>query len=226
MTEHPPAETAADHRPRGSGRTGRYQPALVVVANPPWRERAHGQAPWVEARRDRAAGTADMTGRPSMDEFRSPAQVKRAGKLANLWTFFWRWAVWRVFDANPDGCPGVAALITPSVWLYAPTHEGMRSYLRQTADEGYVVDLSPEGFRPDTSTRVFPGVQHPICLGVFTRHGPPRRDTPARVRHTTMAGTRQRKLEQLQALRPPASTAAERADASNPSSEERHRDPS
>ena len=47
----------------------------------------------------------------------------------------------------------------------------MREYLRRTADEGWIIDLSPEGHQPEVNTRVFPGVQHPLCIGIFARYG-------------------------------------------------------
>jgi hypothetical protein len=118
-----------------------------------------------------------------------------------MWTFFWRWATWKVFDANPEEPAGIVSLITPKAYLTSESYAGMRRYLRETADEGWIIDLSPEGFQPSVPTRIFPGVQQPICIGVFARFGPPDRNSPAHIHHTTVIGSQQEKFSQLLALR-------------------------
>lgn len=71
----------------------------------------------------------------------------------------------------------------------------MRHCLREAADEGWAVGLSPEGAYSDTRTRVFPDVKQEICIAVFVRHGAPDAGTPARVwRLDVPAGTREEKF--------------------------------
>lgn len=172
---------------------------MVVIGNPPWRERAQGEAPWLEAPRDERR-PPDLAERPSLDEFRAPGQAKRAFNLSNMWTFYWRWAAWKVFDAHPDDTMGVVVLITPKAYVASESHAGMRRYLRETADEGWIVDLSPEDFRADTSSRIFPAVQQPICIGIFARYGAGSRTQPACVHHIGIKGVRMEKLDKLAAL--------------------------
>jgi hypothetical protein len=112
-----------------------------------------------------------------------------------MWTYFWRWSTWKAFEANDPA--GVVALITPSAYLTSKSYAGMRQYLRRIADEGWIIDLSPEDHRSDTSTRVFPETQHPICIGVFVRSGNPQPDSPAPVHYTALAGTQQQKFDAL-----------------------------
>lgn len=188
----------------GANRIKTDQPVMVVIGNPPWRENARGSARWLEEPRDQRPGSADtLQRRPSLDEFREPAQSRRAFNLSNMWTFFWRWATWKVFDAqSSEGDPaGIVALITPKAYVGSESHVGMRRYLRETADEGWIIDVSPEGFRPDVPSRLFPGVQQEICIGIFARYGAPKMNVPARIHHTAVTGNQQQKFEQLSALR-------------------------
>lgn len=182
---------------QGANRIKRDEPVMVVVGNPPWRERARGEAPWLEAPRDPRIVPVDLRARPSLDEFRAPGQGKREFNLSNMWTFFWRWATWKIFDSDPANPAGIVALITPKPYVTSESHAGMRRYLRETADEGWIIDVSPERFQPDVSTRLFPEVQQPICFGIFARYGQVDRETPACVHHTVVTGLRERKVEQL-----------------------------
>ncbi|MEU0521711.1 type ISP restriction/modification enzyme [Streptosporangium sp. NPDC006007] len=117
--------------------------------------------------------------------------------LSNLYVYFWRWATWKVFDAHAGQPSGIVAFVTTSGYTTGPGFAGMREYLRRTADEGWIIDLSPEGHQPDVSTRVFPGVQQPLCIGVFARYGEGDRETPARIHHLSVSGRRAEKFTQL-----------------------------
>ena len=120
--------------------------------------------------------------------------------LSNLSVFFWRWATWKVFDAHPSKPAGVVAFITTAAYTNGPGFAGMREYLRRTADEGWIIDLSPEGHQPDVSTRVFPGVQHQLCIGIFARYGKGKPSEAANIHHATVSGTRAHKFEQVAQL--------------------------
>lgn len=140
---------------------------LVIIGNPPYRDKAKGAAPWIEARR--LPGAEEIEPRPSLDEFRKEGNGRREYVLSNLWTFFWRWAAWKAFEARE--APGWVALITPKAYLTAPAFAGMRRHLRRVADEGWVIDLSPEGHQPPVETRLFPDIRTPVCIGIFTKCG-------------------------------------------------------
>jgi hypothetical protein len=119
--------------------------------------------------------------------------------LNNMWTYFWRWSTWKAFEANEPA--GIVALITPSAYLASEAYAGMRHYLRSTADEGWIIDLSPEQHRPDIRTRIFPEMQHAICIGVFLRCGEPRPGEPAKVHYRAVSGSQQDKHDALAAIR-------------------------
>ncbi|MEU3650867.1 type ISP restriction/modification enzyme [Lentzea sp. NPDC034063] len=172
----------------------RNAPVMVVIGNPPWRENAHGAAPWLEKRRD-PKKLLDTSNRPSLDEFRIPGAGRHEFNLSNMWTYFWRWSAWKAFEANDP--TGIVALITPSAYLTSKSYAGMRSYLRRTADEGWIIDLSPEQHRAGTNTRIFPITQHKICIGIFLRTGNPQPETPATVHYRALSGTQAEKFAEL-----------------------------
>lgn len=179
---------------REANKIKREVPVLVVIGNPPYRERARGSGGWVEK------GDPNSGATPPMDKFRAPGNGRYEHVLSNLSVYFWRWATWKVFDAHPAHPAGVVAFITTAAYISGPGFVGMREYLRRTADEGWIIDLSPEGHQADVSTRIFPGVQHPLCVGIFTRYGKGNTDKPASIHHTTVSGPREHKFAQLTGL--------------------------
>jgi hypothetical protein len=142
----------------------------------------------------------DPTHLPPLDDFRLPGRGRQEFKLHNLYVYFWRWATWKVFDAHSDAPSGVVAFISTAGYLRGPGLAGMRRYLRERADEGWIIDLTPEGHQPDVPTRIFPDVQQEICIGVFVRHGQPRPLSPAKVRYRALSGTQKQKIEALASL--------------------------
>jgi Type ISP C-terminal specificity domain/N-6 DNA Methylase len=177
----------------------RKTPIVAIIGNPPYvtRARQRDPAPWIEAPRtpERRDNFSD---RPSLDDFREVGNGQLEYSLSNTGTYFWRWSTWKVFDSHPFRA-GIVALITTSAYLTGPAFEGMRRYLRETCDEGWIIDLSPEGHRPRVSTRVFRGVKEPICIGVFIRtRESSARTTPAIVRYRALLGSRDEKFAALE----------------------------
>jgi type ISP restriction-modification system protein/N-6 DNA methylase len=177
-----------------ANRVKRDEPVMVAVGNPPHDKAIKGAGKWIET------GQGGPTGKIPLDAFRSPGNGRYEYVLTNLWVYFWRWATWKVFDHHKDVPSGVVVLISPSAYLSSRGFAGMRRYLRQTADEGWIIDLSPEGHRPDVPTRIFPEVQQPLCIGIFARRGPPQQNTPATIHYLAVAGQRGDKFRRLTEL--------------------------
>jgi Type ISP C-terminal specificity domain/N-6 DNA Methylase len=159
----------------------------VVIGNPPYRERAEGMGGWVERGASQAVVDAPL------DTFRLDGNGQAEYVMKNLYVYFWRWATWKVFDANrdaADGDAGVVCFITTAGYLRGPGFKGMRKYLRETCSDGWIIDLSPEGQTPDVATRVFPGVRQPLAIGLFVRTHESAADTPATVRYMSVSGRR------------------------------------
>lgn len=175
----------------------------VVIGNPPYRERAEGMGGWVEG------GSPAAGVKPPLDAFRDAGNAQHAHNLKNLYVYFWRWATWKVFDANrdaADGDAGVVCFITTAGYLGGPGFGGMREYLRRTCDEGWIIDLSPEGQTPDVATRVFPGVRQPLAIGLFLRRHGKSLDRPAEIHYTSVHGRRADKFATLETIRLGGST--------------------
>ena len=179
---------------REASQTTRDQPVFVVIGNPPHNMRAKGAGGWIEN-----GGSYSGLDVP-MDRFRAEGNARMEYVLSDSYVYFWRWATWKVFDAHPEQPSGIVAFITPSSYTTGQGYAGMREYLRRTADEGWIIDFSPEGHRSSVSTRIFAGVQGPLCIGVFVRYGPGDLGIPAQIHYLSLDGHRTEKLARLEYL--------------------------
>lgn len=166
-------------------------PVTVVIGNPPYDDKAENRGGWVEKR---PKGQEP----PLLDTFRYPGNGRYEHMLKNMYLYFWRWATWKVFDAHEGDQHGVICFITPSGFATGPGGRGMRDYLRRICDEGWIINLSPEGQRADVSTRVFPKVAQPLAICIFVRRANTDADRPARIHYRSIAGKRPEKFRQLQ----------------------------
>lgn len=169
------------------------QQVTVVIGNPPYRERAEGLGGWIESG-DSASGL-----KAPLDEFRTATTGKFEHNLKNLYVYFWRWATQKVFDDFPEA-GGIVCFISTSGYIRGPGFAGMRKYLRERASEGWVINVSPEGMRPAINTRIFPGVQQPLAIGIFVRKPGTTNDAPALIRYTEITGRRESKYKILDEL--------------------------
>ncbi|HVQ36458.1 MAG TPA: type ISP restriction/modification enzyme [Pyrinomonadaceae bacterium] len=176
----------------------RHEPITVVIGNPPYKEKAKGLGSWVES------GSLNSPEPAPLEAWMPPADwgVGAHGKhLRNLYIYFWRWATWKVFDHDPNANTGIVCFITVAGFLNGPGFERMRDYLRRTANEIWVIDCSPEGHQPEVNTRIFQGVQQPVCIVLASRPDRTNSDTPATVRFRALPkGRREKKFEALSEL--------------------------
>lgn len=203
-----PVRAIAESR-RQSNRVKRHEAIDVVLGNPPYKEKAKGLGGWVE---DRGRGL-----RAPLDDWQPPADWgvgAHAKHLRNLYVYFWRWAAWKVFGGDPyrSGSEkeelgewtrrqGIVCFITVSGFLNGPGFQKMRADLRRDADEIWVIDCSPEGHQPPVQTRIFQGVQQPVCIVMALRKGKDSPATPARVRFRALPeGPRAAKFAALAAI--------------------------
>lgn len=171
----------------------------VVIGNPPYRERAEGMGGWVET----GSAKDGPKRRAILDDFRLHGNGRTEYVLKNLYVYFWRWATWKVWESSavdPDGDAGVVCFISTSGYLRGPGFKGMREYLRRTASEGWIIDLTPEGQTPDVPTRIFPGVRQPLAIGIFVRRTGVDSAVPATIRYRAVAGRQIEKFDTLRGL--------------------------
>lgn len=168
---------------RAANKIKREEPVLVVLGNPPYKSKSRGKGGWIES------GNKDVGQRAPLADFIPPsgwgvgAHVKH---LYDPYVYFWRWATWKVFDHHPEARRGVVCFITLSGFLDGPGFQRMRDYLRRTADQIWVIDCTPEGHQADTNTRIFQGVQQPVCIVLAARDESTTADQPARVRFRSL----------------------------------------
>ncbi len=187
---------------RSANKIKREQSITVVIGNPPYKEKAKGRGGWIEE------GDA-LRGMPAPLNLWQPPKVWGVGAhakhLRNLYIYFWRWATWKVFDQKIEGVAdtntGIVCFITVAGFLNGPGFQKMRDYLRRTADGIWVIDCSPEGHQPDVPTRIFQGVQQPVCIVLVARSKVKIADSPAPVKFTALpVGKRELKFEALAKL--------------------------
>ncbi|MFF9102509.1 type ISP restriction/modification enzyme [Streptomyces rubrogriseus] len=193
-------EAIARHR-RMANKIKADEKVMVVIGNPPYLRgaRQSGIGRWVTEGNPNGQG-------PILARFHPEDNGRVGYALDNLYVYFWAWSTWKVFDqlaasGAPKAPSGIVALITNSGYLDSEGSAGMRHYLREAADEGWIIGLSPEGAYSHTRTRVFQDVKREICIAVFVRRGAPDAGTPARVwRLDVPAGTREEKFNWLEGL--------------------------
>ncbi len=183
----------------------RTEKITVVIGNPPYKEKAKGRGGWIEQGSDGRAAP--------LDQWMPPAAWgvgAHAKHLKNLYVYFWRWATWKVFGTGLNASTGlkedtdragIVCFITVAGFLNGPGFEKMRDDLRRSCREIWVIDCSPEGHQPDVPTRIFQGVQQPVCIVLAARTRSGDAATPARVRFRALPqGRREGKFAALAAL--------------------------
>ena len=170
---------------REANRMKRAQPITVVIGNPPYKEKAEGRGGWIEKGSDGRSAPLDYWKAPK--EWKIGAHGKH---LKNLYVYFWRWASLKVFGAGLAEATtspvkdedGLICFITVAGFLNGPGFERMRDDLRRTCTAIWIIDCSPEGHQPEVSTRIFQGVQHPVCIVLAARRKGETTAKPAVVR--------------------------------------------
>lgn len=178
-------------------------PVLVCIGNPPYdRHPAGGSRArtggWV-----RHGDDGDPTSVPILESFLKP--VRDAGKggqlknIYNLYVYFWRWALWKVFEHDmPDG-PGIVTYISAASYLDGDAFAGMREQLRKVCDDVWIIDLGGENRGPRKSENVF-NIQTPVAIAIAVRYGKSSTTKPAKVRYARIEGSREDKYSALEAI--------------------------
>lgn len=187
----------------------RSEPITVVIGNPPYKEKAKGKGAWIENGSPAKQKREDIP----LNSWQPPKEWKvgaHAKHLRNLYVYFWRWAAWKVFeqgagqrDLDPpvqEQLSGMVCYITVAGFLNGDGFQKMRADLRSQCDDIWVIDCTPEGHQPEVASRIFQGVQHPVCIVLASRYREPGKDA-ARVRYRALAkGRREQKFEELKSI--------------------------
>ncbi|HVW64992.1 MAG TPA: N-6 DNA methylase [Nitrosospira sp.] len=183
------------------------QPVLVCIGNPPYdrHEAANAENRMMTGAWVRWGESTDSKD-AILNDFIEP--VKEAGKggqlknLYNLYVYFWRWALWKVFEHEHPGVmpgPGIVAYITASSYLDGDAFRGMREHMRRLCDEIWIIDLGGEGRGTRQDENVF-SIQTPVAIAIAARYGASSPRTHAQVHYCRIEGNRKTKLEKLEAI--------------------------
>ncbi len=124
-----------DDERREANRIKTEQPILAIIGNPPYKRLAEGENETLVGRW--------MDG--LWEDLKRP--VQEAGQGGQLNTFpefsvaFWRWAIWKLFEADNAPQKGVIAFISNRKFLTGWPYAGLRRMMREKFDRIEVIDL-------------------------------------------------------------------------------------
>ncbi|MBL9000102.1 MAG: N-6 DNA methylase [Phycisphaerae bacterium] len=205
---------------------------IVCIGNPPYdrhdavgttvgdegrdnRARTGGWVRWGEETAGSREGKVEYTrGKCILDDFIEPAKLAGHGgdlkNLYNLYVYFWRWAMWKVFEQPPmldngkraarGDNAGIATFITAASYIRGDAFVGMREMLRRLCHQVYIIDLGGEGRGTRQDKNVF-NIQTPVAICIAVRTGKKDKDTPAVVKYAAIRGTREEKYAKLASIR-------------------------
>ena len=187
-------------------------PVIVCLGNPPYdrheaaaidnRARTGGWVRWGDTIPSEEVGAK---GKPAIiRQFTDPAVAAGHGvhvkNLYNLYVYFWRWALWKVFEHESASGPGVVSFISASSYLDGDAFCGMREHLRRVCDEVWILDLGGEGRGTRKNENVF-AIQTPVAIAIAVRSSKAKRDRPAKVHYARIEGAREQKLAILDRIK-------------------------
>lgn len=157
------------------------QPILAIFGNPPYRRLKRGEVaqlvgPWMDA---------------LWEDLKKPVRDAGFGRSLNpfpdLYIAFWRWALWRMFEAPGAAGRGVVSFVTNRGFLAGRAFGGLRQMLRERFDVIEIVDLRGDnrGAMPagaETDENVF-HIETGVCITTAWATGGSGDKRPAEVRY-------------------------------------------
>lgn len=184
-----------------------HVPVIVCLGNPPY-DRHEAADANDTASRARTGGWVRWNddGNPDsalLKEFLKPAIDAGYGgdvkNLYNLYIYFWRWALWKVFEHSSAKGPGIVSFISASSYLDGNAFVGVREHMRRVCDEIWILDLGGEGRGTRKTENVF-AIQTPVAIAIAVCYKKANHQKPAAVHYCLFEGTREDKLKQLEAI--------------------------
>ena len=151
---------------------------FVCLGNPPYDREEHDPLDEIGLRKGgwvRHGDEGPEAPPPILEDFLEPARKAGLGvhlkNLYNDYVYFWRWALWKVFDSTEDA--GIVTFITASSYLRGPGFVGMRRKMREVFDELWIIDLEGDSNGARKTENVF-AIRTPVTIAIGVRSGPPR----------------------------------------------------
>ena len=176
------------------------QPVFVCMGNPPYFREEGGdgaektRGKWVRFGDENKPGEP-----PILRDFIEGAPPVHVKNLYNLYVYFWRWTLWKMFENGYAERRGIVSFITASSYLRGPGFAGMRQRMREAFDELWILDLEGDGLGARKTENVF-AIQTPVCIATGIRHAKKKKHALAKVRYARITGTREEKLAKLKAI--------------------------
>jgi hypothetical protein len=128
------SEGIADER-REANRIKAQQPILAIIGNPPYRRLEEGE------NRTLVGDWMDRLWDDLKEPVRDAEQGGQLNTFPELSVAFWRWAIWKLFEAQNAPRRGVVAFISNRKFLTGWPYAGLRKMLRERFDRIEVIDL-------------------------------------------------------------------------------------
>ncbi len=194
---------------------------FVCIGNPPYdrenrnpaeNDRGKRKGGWVRYGNGAANGKKNGNGNgnganggmPILEDFLAPVRAAGGGvhlvNLYNDYVYFWRWALWKVFEGVGGEDGGIVSFITASSYLRGPGFAGMRRKMREAFDEMWIIDLEGDNLGPRKTENVF-AIQTPVAIAIGVRDGAPNPGEPAKVWKVRLSGSAKEKLARLNEMR-------------------------
>ena len=174
---------------------------LVCIGNPPYnRQNIKLEEQAVTARKGGWVRFGSEHETPIFNSFTQPVidagQGVHLKNIYNDYVYFWRWALWKVFEQPQSQQGGVISFITASSYLRGPWAIGMRQQLRQIFDELWLIDLEGDNLGTRKTENVF-AIETPVVIAVGVRYAAPQPTQSATVHYCRIEGTTEEKLAQI-----------------------------
>lgn len=184
-----------------------HAPVFVSMGNPPY-FREQGDDPsgntrgkWVRYGDATDLSRKDQTPeRPILRDFVDLAPPVHVKNLYNLYVYFWRWTLWKMFEQPGAARQGIVSFITAASYLRGPGFAGMRQHMREAFDELWIIDLEGDNLGARKTENVF-AIQTAVCIAVGVRYAEKKRHARAKVRYSCIEGSREEKLAKLKQVR-------------------------
>ncbi|MFC2066774.1 type ISP restriction/modification enzyme [Chloroflexota bacterium] len=179
-------------------------PVFVCMGNPPYdRQQIESEEENPEKRKGGWVRFGDKGVENSgiLQDFLKPLATGGLGlhakNLYNDYVYFWRWALWKVFESKPGS--GIISFITASSYLRGPGFTGMREVMRRTFDELWIIDLEGDNLGARKTENVF-AIRTPVAIAIGVRYDSPNLESSTKVYYSKIEGTEEEKLAILSTI--------------------------
>lgn len=128
------SEGIAEER-RQANEIKQHRPILAIIGNPPYRRLEEGE------NRTLVGDWLDELWNDLKEPVREAGQGGQLNTFPELSVAFWRWAIWKLFEAENAPRRGIVCFITNRKFLTGWPYAGLRRMLRQRFDRVEIIDL-------------------------------------------------------------------------------------